>query len=147
MPVEHTADGRNRSPALNWTKFPEGTKTFAILCEDPDAPREEPFVHWLLWNIPAGAMGLPLNTLPEGITKGPHPSEVPTACQGTNDFGNPGYDGPAPPRGHGIHHYHFKVYAVDQALELKPGAGKAELLRAIQGHVLAEGEITGTYSR
>jgi hypothetical protein len=92
-------------------------------------------------------MGLPLSGLPEGISKGDKPREIPGAMQGRNDFGELGYDGPAPPKGHGTHHYHFRLYALDMMPDLQPGIGKPELEQNIERHVLATGEIIGTYSR
>lgn len=147
MPREHTRDGANRSPALSWTRVPRGTRAFAVLCEDPDAPGAEPFVHWLLANVPAALDDRPLTSLPEGISKEERPPELPGAVQGANDFGEIGYDGPAPPRGHGTHHYHFRLYALDAPLALPPGFRKHQFLRALEGHVLATGHLIGTYSR
>jgi Raf kinase inhibitor-like YbhB/YbcL family protein len=147
IPFEYTKDGKNRSPSLSWFRAPEETRSFALICDDPDASGKEPFVHWVLYDVPAGAMGLALTELPEGLSKGPHPHEIPGAAQGRNDFGETGYDGPAPPPGDGTHHYRFKLYAVDALLGLPPGARKAELLRAMDGHILARGEIVGTFSR
>jgi hypothetical protein len=147
MPFECVRDGENRSPALRWKAAPEGTRSYALICDDPDAPREEPFVHWLLYGIPAGAIGVPLREIPGGISKGERPGEIPGALQGRNDFGDLGYDGPQPPQGHGVHHYHFKLFALDAALPLRPGLRKPELLRELEGHVLATGHVIGTYSR
>ncbi|HXG63134.1 MAG TPA: YbhB/YbcL family Raf kinase inhibitor-like protein [Planctomycetota bacterium] len=147
MPSEHARDGANRSPSLSWTRVPRGTRAFALLCEDPDAPGEEPFVHWLIANIPAAIDERPLTSLPEGISKEGRPPALPGSVQGANDFGEIGYDGPAPPRGHGTHHYHFRLYALDAPLELGPGFRKPQLLRALEGHVLGTGALIGTYSR
>jgi Raf kinase inhibitor-like YbhB/YbcL family protein len=142
IPPKYTADGENLSPALRWDGAPEGTRELALIVDDPDAPRPEPFVHWVIYKIPADAAGLP-----EGI---PHGLKVATpagAMQGTNSFGNIGYDGPAPPPGHGTHHYHFRLYALDQPLNLKGGLDKQALLRDMSGHILDEGELVGTYER
>ncbi len=134
IPRKHTGEGQDVSPALTWTGLPEGTREIALICDDPDAPRPEPFVHWVVYKIPADRTGFP-----EGSTQG--------ALEGQNDFGQTGYGGPMPPRGHGVHHYHFKVYALDTELEVGAGLTKDQLLEAMEGHVLDEGELVGTYER
>ena len=111
-----------------------GAYEFALVCDDPDAPRPEPWVHWVVYKIPADRTGLP-----EGDTEG--------ALEGRNDFGRAGYGGPMPPKGHGVHHYHFKVYALGIELEAAVGLTKDQLLEVIKGHVLDEGELVGTYER
>jgi Raf kinase inhibitor-like YbhB/YbcL family protein len=141
LPSEHARGGENRSPILTWSRVPRGTRTFALLCEDPDAPRPTPFVHWVLYNVPGQ-----LSALPEAISKSPQPEEIPGALQGMNHFDEIGYAGPDPPKGHGTHHYHFKVFALDTVLDRPAGLGKTELLRALEGHILATGDIVGTYS-
>ena len=133
IPVDFTGDGKNVSPDLEWPRGAPGVRAYALICDDPDAPTNDPFVHWVLFDLPGDATGLP-----EGGVAAPH---------GINDFGHLGYDGPAPPPGHGTHHYHFKVYALDRLLGLEPGATKADILRAMKGHVLSKGELVGTYSR
>src|SRR5262249_28742525 len=100
--------GSNLSPALSWSALPENTASLALICEDPDAPGPEPFTHWVLFNVPPDLGGLP-----EGVAQGPNPGRIPGAGQGLNDFGNVGYDGPAPPRGDGIHRYQFQIFALD----------------------------------
>lgn len=148
IPELHIRDGKNRSPMINWKSFPENTRSFVVLCEDPDAPREEPFVHWVLYGVPAWTQGLPRTMVPEAISKEEEPDEIPGAKHGTNDFDEIGYDGPAPPRGHGTHHYRFRVYALDDdADQLPPGLNKRELLRMVRDHILAFGEVVGTYRR
>jgi Raf kinase inhibitor-like YbhB/YbcL family protein len=134
IPAKHTGVGQDLSPALNWYGLPEGTREIALVCEDPDAPRPEPWVHWVLYKIPADHTGVP-----EGDTEG--------ALEGENDFGRRGYGGPLPPKGHGVHHYHFKVYALDIKLEAAVGLTKDQLLEAMEGYVLDEGELVGTYER
>jgi len=134
IPVKHTGEGADTSPPLSWKGVPAGTKELALICDDPDAPRPTPWVHWILYKIPSTKA-----SLAEGSAGG--------ATEGRNDFGNSGYGGPMPPPGHGVHHYHFKLYALDAELSLKPGATKDQLLKAMKGHVLAEGELTGTYER
>jgi Raf kinase inhibitor-like YbhB/YbcL family protein len=113
---------------------PDETKEIALICADPDAPTPVPWVHWVAYKIPADRPGLP-----EGSTQG--------ALEGENDFGGMGYGGPMPPKGHGVHHYHFKVYALDAELEVAAGSTKERLLEAMEGHVLAEGELIGAYER
>ncbi|GMU21799.1 MAG: UPF0098 protein [Phycisphaerae bacterium] len=142
IPRQHTGDGRNISPALSWSGIPAGAKELALIVDDPDAPRPEPWVHWLVYKIPAD-----IKCLREELPPAEHVSSPAGALQGKNSWGGTGYRGPEPPRGHGIHHYHFKVYALDTKLRTPPGADKATLLAAMEGHVLAEGELIGTYER
>ncbi len=138
IPRPHTGDGDDMSPSLRWTDPPAGTRSFALICDDPDAPRGT-WVHWVLYNLPADA-----RELTEGI---PSEAEPPSgARQGKNDFGNIGYGGPAPPRGK-PHRYYFKLYALDSMLDLPSGATKAQLLAATKGHVLAEAQLMGRYGR
>jgi len=137
IPARHTADGRDTSPPLSWSGVPPDAASLALVCEDPDAPRGN-WVHWVLYDLPPSTPGLP-----EGIAADRRP---PTGgVSGKNDFGSLGYGGPAPPGG--THRYFFRLYALDELLGLEPGATRAELSRAIAGHVLAEGELMGTYSR
>lgn len=148
IPELHLRDGKNRSPMLSWKTFPDNTRSFVVLCEDPDAPREEAFVHWVLYAVPAWTNGLPRTMIPEGLSKEEEPSEIPGARHGSNDFDEIGYDGPAPPRGHGTHHYRFRVYALDDDGDhLPPGLNKRELLRMMRDHILAFGEVVGTARR
>jgi Raf kinase inhibitor-like YbhB/YbcL family protein len=142
IPPAHTGEGKDLSPPLEWSGLPPGTKELALIVDDPDAPTSEPFVHWVLYGVPADASGLP-----EGLVREPQVHDGVRALQGTNSFGKTGYNGPLPPRGHGVHHYHFKLYALDRPLELPPGADKEKLLAAMAGHVLGEGEMVGTYER
>lgn len=134
IPKKHTGEGPDVSPALAWSGVPEGAKELALICDDPDAPRPKPWVHWVVCAIPAGKTGLP-----EGSAGG--------AAEGVNDFGRKGYGGPMPPRGHGVHHYHFRLYALDAPVGPGLGATKEQLLAAMKGHVLDEGEVVGTYER
>lgn len=143
IPIDDTADGKDISPPLKISDQPEAVKELALICEDPDAPTAQPWVHWLLYKIPAETKLLPANiphlaklTLPEG------------AMQGVNSFGGEilGYRGPAPPRGR-VHHYHFRLYALDAPLDVKPGLDKLGLINAMEGHVLGETELIGTYRR
>jgi Raf kinase inhibitor-like YbhB/YbcL family protein len=137
IPRQHTCDGVNVSPALEWSGALPNTKTFAIICDDPDAPAGT-WVHWVLYNLPADRIGIVENV--------PATEKVPgDGLQGTNDFQKIGYGGPCPPSG--THHYVFKLYALDGELALKAGATKAELLKAMEGHIVAQTQLTGTYKR
>ena len=128
----------DQSPPLRWSEPPSGTKSIALICDDPDAPRGT-WVHWVLFNLPAQA-----RELEEGV---PTKETLGTgAKQGKNDFGNIGYGGPAPPKGK-PHRYFFKLYALAVAVDLSAGATKAELEKAMKGHILAEGQLMGTYKR
>ncbi len=137
IPKQYTCDSKDISPPLKWESVPEKTKSFALICDDPDAPMGT-WVHWVLFNLPANKRELPekvqpLENLPDG------------SRQGKTDFGKIGYGGPCPPSG--THRYYFKLYALDQQLDLKAGASKAHLLKAMEGHVLAEGQLMGKYKR
>jgi len=137
IPPKYTADGADVSPPLAFAGAPSGTKTFALICDDPDAPRGT-WVHWVFYNLPVG-----VKSLPEHVPTQPTLSNG--ARQGKNDFGKIGYGGPAPPSG--THRYFFKVYALNAELKLDPGATKAQLVKAMNGHILAQGELVGKYSR
>jgi Raf kinase inhibitor-like YbhB/YbcL family protein len=136
IPRQYSGEGANVSPPLKWSEPPAQTKGFALLCEDPDAPRGT-FTHWILFNLPAEVRELSEDQ-PQGnrLANG--------AAQGTNDFGKVGYGGPKPPPGK-PHRYHFRLYALDQPLPLEPGTKRNEFLTALQGHVLGEVQLTGTY--
>ena len=138
VPSRHTADGPDVSPEISWGSVPEGTKSVAIICDDPDAPVGT-WVHWVIWRVPAGESGLK-----EGVPK--DETLAGGARQGKNDFGKIGYGGPAPPPG-SAHRYFFKVYAIDMDLDLQPGATKADLEKAMEGHILARGQLMGRYQR
>jgi Raf kinase inhibitor-like YbhB/YbcL family protein len=125
------------SPPLAWTSGPEGTKTFALICDDPDAPMGT-WVHWVLFNLPADIIELRENVPPERELES-------GAKQGMNDFRKIGYGGPCPPGG--THRYYFKLYALDTEINLEAGATKSELLKAVEGHILAEGQLMGKYER
>lgn len=133
-----TCDGADTSPQLSWTDPPAGTKSFALLVDDPDAPVGN-WNHWTLWNLPSSARGLP-----EGVSK---EARLPDGSQqGLNDFHRTGYNGPCPPAGK-PHRYYFKLFALDAKLDLKPGASKRELDAAIKGHILAQAELMGRFGR
>lgn len=137
IPQKHTCDGPDVSPALNWSEAPQNTKSFALIADDPDAPVGT-WVHWVLFNVPAGTQALP-----EGV---PKTDSVAGGVQGRNDFGRIGYGGPCPPPGK-PHRYFFKLYALDTTLSLSPGVKKPDVEKAMQGHVLAQAEVMGTYQR
>jgi len=137
IPAKYTCDGADISPPLQWQTVPEATKSIALICDDPDAPMGT-WVHWVLFNLPPEARELAENTpadrvLPNG------------ASQGTNDFGRIGYGGPCPPGG--THRYFFKIYTLDAQLDLAAGAKKRDLLKAMEGHILAQGQLIGKYKR
>jgi hypothetical protein len=143
VPRDYTADGRNMSPPVAWSGVPAGTKSFALVCEDPDAGNPPPFVHWVIYNIPAAASALPKNIPFE--PNAPMPASIAGAIQGVSGFRRPIYRGPAPPPGK-VHHYHFVVYALDVD-RLQAGLTRADLLDVIKGHILAQGELVATYER
>jgi Raf kinase inhibitor-like YbhB/YbcL family protein len=134
----YTCDGRDISPPLRWDNVPEGTRSFALICDDPDAPMGT-WVHWVVYGIPAGT-----RQLPEGVPASEQLSDG--TVQGRNDFGKIGYGGPCPPRGK-PHRYFFRLYALDEVLSLAPGLSKKALLKATEAHVLAQAEMFGTYGR
>ena len=141
IPKKYACEGQDINPEIVVSNVPEGAKTIAIICEDPDAPIGT-FVHWILWNVPVNGSSV---KIPEGIRK---VEKLPDGTmQGYNDFGKIGYNGPCPPKGHGVHHYHFKVYAVNNVLELKGKITKKELEKALSGKILAQAEIIGLYER
>ncbi len=138
IPQAFTCDGEDRSPALEWSDAPEGTKTFALIADDPDAPVGT-WVHWVIYNIPANA-----HSLAGGMEKKEQLSDG--ARQGRNDFRKIGYNGPCPPPGK-AHRYFFKLYALSAELTLAPGATKADVERAMGGHILGQAEWMGKYQR
>ena len=144
VPTRHTADGQDVSLPLQWANLPEGTKQLALICDDPDAPTPQPWVHWVIYNIP-----VTLDGLPEGLPRQAALEHPVRATQGANAWpdDNLGYRGPAPPYGHGVHHYHFKLYAISTELDLEPGLDKPQLLQAINSHLIAKTELVGTYER
>jgi Raf kinase inhibitor-like YbhB/YbcL family protein len=139
IPAKYTCEGEDVSPPLRWGNVPTDTRNIAIICDDPDAPGGT-FTHWVLYGLPGTA-----RELPEGIATQETLSFG--SKQGASDFpGRVGYGGPCPPAGK-THHYYFHVYALDAALTLRPGATKEDLLSAMTGHVLAEGQLMGTYKK
>ena len=137
IPSKYTCDNIDISPPLEWLQVPVGTKTFALICDDPDAPMGT-WVHWVLFNLPENVLELPENVQKLEVLKN-------GAIQGKNDFGKIGYGGPCPPSG--THRYYFKIYALDKKLDSKPGIIKEELLKTMEGHMLAEGQLMGRYKR
>jgi Raf kinase inhibitor-like YbhB/YbcL family protein len=138
IPKTYTCEGENRSPAIEWEGAPPRTASFALIMDDPDAPAGT-WTHWVLWNVPANA-----HRLSEGIPKRDELENG--ARQGRNSDGNSGYDGPCPPAGR-AHRYFFRLYALDQKLDVSAGSGRATLQEAMKGHVLAEAEYMGRYAR
>ena len=137
IPTRYTCDGADQSPPLKWTDAPAGAQSFALIMDDPDAPVGT-WVHWLIFNIPASVTDLPAavattSTLADSF------------IQGTNSWHRVGYGGPCPPGGQ--HRYFFKLYALDTMLSLRSSAAKADLLRAMEGHILAQSELMGVYRR
>jgi len=138
IPTKYTCEGEDLSPALSWSGAPAGTKSFAMIVDDPDAPDPKApkmvYVHWVLHNIPASAASFPDNATKSGLPAG--------TVQGTNDWGKQQYGGPCPPIG--VHRYFFKLYALDTELNLSAPT-KPDLLKAMEGHILAQTELMGTY--
>lgn len=141
IPARCTGDGPDESPALAWTGAPEGTKAFALVVDDPDAPDPKAprrtWVHWVVCDLPPSTKSLPEGASGKSMPTGSH--------EGKNDGGETGYSGPYPPIGR--HRYFFKLYALDAPTGLREGATKGELLKAIKGHVLDQAELMGTYER
>lgn len=137
IPTKHTGEGDDVSPELSWTRVPDGTRSFALICHDPDAPLVTPgsygFVHWVLYNIPAS-----VHQLPEGVQD---------YTAGMNSFDRSGYGGPMPPDGHGVHHYYFWLMALDEAFDLPPGLSMQALLEKIEPNVIGMNRLVGTYKR
>ncbi|MHB2153543.1 YbhB/YbcL family Raf kinase inhibitor-like protein [Calditrichota bacterium GD2] len=137
IPPKYTCDGQDVSPPLSWSDVPQETRSFALICDDPDAPMGT-WVHWVIYNIPDTTRSLPEAIPPsERLDNG--------TLQGKNDFKRYGYGGPCPPGG--THRYFFKLYALDDKLDLPPGATKAQLLQAMNGHIVGEAQLMGKYSR
>jgi Raf kinase inhibitor-like YbhB/YbcL family protein len=137
IPAVYTCTGRNISPPLTWNQPPAGTQSFALIMDDPDAPGGT-WTHWVLYNLPASALGLPENVpLDERLSDG--------SLQGRNSWGKTGYGGPCPPSG--THRYFFKLYALDRLLDLPSNADAPRLVKAMQGRVLGSTELMGTYRK
>ncbi|MSR10398.1 MAG: YbhB/YbcL family Raf kinase inhibitor-like protein [Gammaproteobacteria bacterium] len=145
IPLEFTAYGDNKSIDLSWSNLPEGTVQLALICDDPIVPMPQPFVHWVAYNIPATATGLPANLMKEAEVTGIAGLEG--MINGVNGTRQTGYFGARPPVDGKLHAYHYRVYAIDADLDLAAGLNKDELLAAIEGHVLATGMLMGHYQR
>ena len=139
IPTRYTADGQDISPALAWSGVPPGAFSLALILHDPDAPRPGGFTHWVVFNLPPSSRGLP-----EGVSARERLENG--ATQGKNDGGSSGYMGPSPPPGK-AHHYHFRLYALDQPLKLGGSAGRQQVQDNSKGHILAEVELVGLYQR
>ena len=135
MAKKFAGDGDNKSPPLRWSGSPKGTKEFALVCHDPDAPMPHGFTHWVLYGIPVSTTELLEGQRPDAFTPG------------VNSAGRRGYMGPYPPNGHGVHHYYFWVYALGNELKLAPGLDRAKLLDAISPQILEQARVVGTYER
>jgi len=135
MPKRNAGDGENKSPPLEWSGAPPGTKQFALVCHDPDAPLHLGFTHWVVYGIPVAT------------TKLSEAQSDSAYIPGLNDTGKPGYLGPYPPNGHGPHHYYFWIYALDIESKLKPGMNRIQLLDSIKDHILEQARLVGTYER
>ncbi len=139
IPDMYTCKGQNISPELEWSEAPEGTKSLALIVEDPDAPKGT-YTHWIAYNILPGTRTLTGNFANIGGARA-----ADGLMQGRNDFGKTGYGGPCPPVGDRPHRYYFRIYALDVKLKLEPGASRAELEEAMEGHIIGQGELMGKY--
>jgi Raf kinase inhibitor-like YbhB/YbcL family protein len=140
VPVKHTCDGADVSPPLAWSGAPAGTRAFALIADDPDAPAGT-WVHWVLYDLPGAT-----TRLPENVSKTETLADLGGALQGRTDFRRPGYGGPCPPPGP-AHRYFFKLYALDALLKLAAGSSKKEVEAAMKDHVLGTAQLMGTYAR
>lgn len=139
IPKQFTCEGDNKAPQLKWQGLPINTKSLVLICDDPDAPAGT-WVHWVVYNIPATKTDLSyISDRSEKLSNG--------TLQGMNSWPHVGYDGPCPPVGHGIHHYHFKLYALDVMLKLEPRSTKQQVETAMKNHVIAQTELVGLYER
>lgn len=141
IPAKFSCEGEDASPELKWEGAPTGAKSFALIADDPDAPGGT-WVHWVAYAIPAAT-----TALPENVAKADTVGALGGLKQGMNDFGKVGYGGPCPPRGHGVHHYYFHLYALDTELKLTPRVTRKQLDAAMKGHILGQAELVGTYQR
>ena len=139
LPDVHSAYFDNISPPLNWSNVPD-VKAWAIIVEDPDAPQEEPFVHWMIWNLRGE-----INALPQGVGNEPRPVTPQGAVQGRNGRGGHGWFGPRPPAGHGLHRYYFQIFALNDTIPMGPDTELKELKNALKARTIAKGEMMATY--
>ena len=142
IPRKYSGEGENVSPPLRWSGIPAGAKELVLICEDPDAPKAEPYIHWVLYGLSAQQ-----TSLPEGIPATESLAMLGGFRQGRNSAGKIGYTGPMPPIGHGVHRYHFQLFALFEATGLSNHPDRDELIDAMSGHVLALGDLVGTYER
>jgi Raf kinase inhibitor-like YbhB/YbcL family protein len=143
IPVKCAVEGANLSPDLQWAAAPGAAKEIVLICEDPDAPMMKPFLHWMMHGLPPH-----INALPASVPNERELLQFGNAKQGLNGTTKThGWTGPNPPLGHGVHHYHFQVFALDKELGLGPDTTLDELVEQMKGHVIAEGELIGTYER
>lgn len=142
IPRDYSGEGRDISPPLEWSDVPPGTRELALLCEDPDAPQEEPFVHWIAYKISPE-----LHELPQAVPAAKDVEKPVNIKQGMNSFAKAGYKGPMPPKRHGRHRYYFKLFALDSELPEQASLERDRFLELIEGHVLAEADLMGTYER
>lgn len=136
IPQEFTKEGANKSPPLRWEHVPSGAKELVLICEDPDAVKETPFVHWLVYNIPVHLHELSLDAAHKGLSE---------MRQGKNSNGEMSYMGPKPPEGTGKHRYYFKLYAIDKNMNLPAGLSKEQVMDAIRTNIIGETEFMGKY--
>lgn len=145
IPKKYTGEGSDVSPPLEWKGVPAGTRELALICEDPDAPTKEPWVHWVIYKIPPE-----VTSLPENVAKTSRLSQPQGALQGKNSWPSGqtiGYRGPMPPPGHGRHRYYFRLYALDAKLVIEPGVTKSVLWLNLKDHIVGQAELMGTYER
>lgn len=145
IPKKYTGEGADVSPPLEWKGVPEGARELALICEDPDAPTKEPWVHWVIYKIPPQT-----TSLPENVAKTSRLAHPEGALQGKNSWPSGqtiGYRGPMPPPGHGRHRYYFRLYALDAKLVIEPGVTKAVLWMNMKDHIVGQAELMGTYER
>ncbi len=134
-----SADGDNTSPPLEWSGV-MAADSYVLIVEDPDAPREEPMVHWVVWDIPGTATSLPAN-----LGDKAHPEGLAGATQGLNGMGGHGWTGMAPPEAHGVHHYHFQLFALSKSLGFRPDTSLEQLVETLKGVTIAKGELVGLF--
>jgi len=142
IPRKYSGEGENVSPPLQWSGVPVATRELLLICEDPDAPRAEPFIHWILYGLPPER-----TSVPEAVPAAQIVASLDGARQGKNNAAKIGYMGPMPPLGHGIHHYHFQLFALDEPVRLGSEPGRHGLADAMSFQVLSAGELIGTYER
>jgi len=140
IPVTYSAEGEGISPPLHWSGLPAGTRELLLICENPDAPKIMPFIHWIVYGISPDR-----DRLPEGVPNMDPLASMPDVRQAANSLRQIGYFGPLPLPGHGLHHYHFQLFALDEPMRFNYSPTRDDLIAAMSGHVLATGELVGTY--